>query len=217
MSCVRRRRREGGQAAMWLVLTVAICLLGLGVTAYSRLATAADEVSGLQTAADAAALAGAQSIAKDAPSALKDAILGGSSLPCGLGRAAAQDFAQRNDATVTSYCYSPVADKVEVTVRSERVLESGQRESTDAVAELGIKLGPCKLPDPPEEPEEPEPEPTPTGTESPTPTPTPTPDDVVKKGRCGDLEFDVTFPGEGGGPVIGWGQFKVNTEPKLRD
>ena len=53
------RRRESGQAAMWLILTVAFLLVALGTTAYSRLVSATDEVSALQTAADAAALAGA--------------------------------------------------------------------------------------------------------------------------------------------------------------
>ena len=210
------QRNERGQVAMWLILVVAAGLIGLGATAYTRLVSATDEISGLQTAADSAALAGAQSIAKDAPQAIKDAVLGGGSLPCGLGRGEAQSFASRNGAEVTSYCYHPIQDKVEVTVRSEKVLESGQKESTKATAELGLKLGPCKVPDPPEAPT-PTPTPTPTGTATPTPTPTPTPDDVNKKVHCGDIEFDVTFPGSGGPPSFGWGQIKVDVKPKLRD
>ena len=210
--------REQGQAAMWLVLTVAFLLVALGVTAYSRLVSATDEVSGLQTAADAAALAGAQAIARDAPQAIKDAVRDGGGSPCGLGRGEAQSFAARNGATVTSYCYYPVQDRIEVTVRSQSVLESGRREDASAVAELGLRLGPCVLPDAPEPPEpEPTPTPTPSSTSTPTPTPTPTPDDVVKKGRCGDVEFDVTFPGGGGPPSFGWGQLKVEADPRLTD
>ncbi len=210
--------REQGQAAMWLVLTVAFLLVALGVTAYSRLVSATDEVSGLQTAADAAALAGAQAIARDAPQAIKDAVRDGGGIPCGLGRGEAQSFAARNGATVTSYCYYPVQDRIEVTVRSQAVLESGRREDASAVAELGLRLGPCVLPDAPEPPEpEPTPTPTPSSTSTPTPTPTPTPDDVVKKGRCGDVEFDVTFPGGGGPPSFGWGQLKVEADPRLTD
>ena len=212
----RACRAESGQVAMWLILVVAAGLIGLGATAYSRLISATDQVSGLQTAADSAALAGAQSIVRDAPQAIKDAVLNGGGLPCGLGRTAAQNFASRNGAEVTGYCYYPVQDRVEVTVRSTKVLESGQRESTDAVAELGLKLGPCTLPDAPEAPT-PTPTPTPTGTATPTPTPTPTPDDVVKKGHCGDIEFDVIFPGSGGPPTFGWGQLNINVDPKLRD
>lgn len=211
------QRAERGQVAMWLILVVSAGLLALGVSAYSRLITSTDQISSLQTAADSAALAGAQSIAKDAPDAIKAAVTGGGSLPCGLGQNAAQSFASRNGTSVTSYCYRPIQDRVEVTVRSKDVLESGQRESTTAVAELGLKLGPCTLPDPPEEPEEPEPTPTPTGTATPTPTPTPTPDDVVKKGRCGDIEFDVIFPGSGGPPTFGWGNLEIDVDPKLRD
>ena len=210
--------REQGQAARWLVLTVAFLLVALGVTAYSRLVSATDEVSGLQTAADAAALAGAQAIARDAPQAIKDAVRDGGGIPCGLGRGEAQSFAARNGATVTSYCYYPVQDRIEVTVRSQAVLESGRREDASAVAELGLRLGPCVLPDAPEPPEpEPTPTPTPSSTSTPTPTPTPTPDDVVKKGRCGDVEFDVTFPGGGGPPSFGWGQLKVEADPRLTD
>ena len=210
--------REQGQAAMWLVLTVAFLLVALGVTAYSRLVSATDEVSGLQTAADAAALAGAQAIARDAPQAIKDAVRDGGGIPCGLGRGEAQSFAARNGATVTSYCYYPVQDRSEVTVRSQAVLESGRREDASAVAELGLRLGPCVLPDAPEPPEpEPTPTPTPSSTSTPTPTPTPTPDDVVKKGRCGDVEFDVTFPGGGGPPSFGWGLLKVEADPRLTD
>jgi len=111
-----------------------------------------------------------------------------------------------------------VQDRIEVTVRSQAVLESGRREDASAVAELGLRLGPCVLPDAPEPPEpEPTPTPTPSSTSTPTPTPTPTPDDVVKKGRCGDVEFDVTFPGGGGPPSFGWGQLKVEADPRLTD
>lgn len=209
---------ESGQAAMWLVLTMAILFLALGVTAYSRLVSATDEVSGLQTAADAAALAGAQAIARDAPQAIKDAVRDGGGIPCGLGRGEAQNFAARNGATVTSYCYYPVQDRIEVTVRSQAVLESGRRETRSAVAELDLRLGPCVLPDAPEPPEpEPTPTPTPSSSATPTPTPTPTPDDVVKKGRCGEVEFDVTFPGGGGPPSFGWGQLKIEADPRLTD
>jgi hypothetical protein len=211
-----RVRRERGQAAMWLVLTMAFLFLALGVTAYSRLVSATDEVSGLQSAADAAALAGAQSIARDAPEAIKDAVRTGGGIPCGLGRSEAQDFAARNGATVTEYCYFPVQDRIEVTVRSQAVLESGQRESTSAVAELDLRLGPCVLPDAPEPPDPtPTPTPTPSSTVTPTPTPTPTPDDVVRTGRCGEVEFDVTFPGSGGPPSFGWGRLTIDADPRL--
>ena len=212
------RHAEAGQAAMWLILTVAFLLVALATTGYSRLVSATDEVSSLQTAADAAALAGAQAIARDAPQAIKDAVRNGGAIPCGLGRSEAQAFAARNGANVTEYCYYPVQDRIEVTVRSQAVLESGRRESTTSVAELDLRLGPCVLPDAPEPPEPtptPTPTPSPSSTATPTPTPTPTPDDVVKKGRCGEVEFDVTFPGGGGPPSFGWGQLKVEADPRL--
>jgi hypothetical protein len=209
---------EAGQAAMWLILTMAFLLVALGTTAYSRLVSATDEVSSLQTAADAAALAGAQAIARDAPQAIKDAVRNGGGIPCGLGRSEAQAFAARNGANVTGYCYYPVQDRIEVTVRSQAVLESGRQESTSAIAELDLRLGPCVLPDAPEPPEPtPTPTPTPSSTATPTPTPTPTPDDVVKKGRCGEVEFDVTFPGGGGPPSFGWGALKIEADPRLTD
>ncbi|GGL39645.1 hypothetical protein H9L10_13435 [Phycicoccus endophyticus] len=214
------RRDERGQVAMWLVVVVAFALVGLGTTAYARLAKATDEVSRIQTAADAAALAGAQAIVRDAPNAIREAVLSGSGVPCGLGREAAQDFAARNDATLTRYCYYPESDRVEVTTRSNAVTESGSREERSAVAELGITLGPCVLPEAPPEPSwspPPSSSPTPSGTESPTPTPTPTPDDVVGEGHCGDIGFQVTFPGAGGGPVFGWGELHITADPTLKD
>ena len=111
-----------------------------------------------------------------------------------------------------------VQDRIEVTVRSQAVLESGRQESTSAVAELDLPLGPCVLPDAPEPPEPtPTPTPSPSSTGTPTPTPTPTPDDVVKKGRCGEVEFDVTFPGGGGPPSFGWGELKIEADPRLTD
>ena len=128
------RRDEAGQAAMWLILTMAFLLVALGTTAYSRLVSATDEVSSLQTAADAAALAGAQAIARDAPQAIKDAVRNGGGIPCGLGRSEAQAFAARNGATVTGYCYYPVQDRIEVTVRSQAVLESGRQESATSAS-----------------------------------------------------------------------------------
>jgi hypothetical protein len=203
---------------MWLILCVAGLLLALGTTAYSRLASATSQATSLRTAADAAALAGAQAIARDAPQAIKDAVRDGGGIPCGLGRSEAQSFAARNGATVTAYCYYPAQDRIEVTVRSHAVLESGERESTSAVAELDLRLGPCVLPDAPEPPEPtPTPTPTPSASTTPTPSPTPTPDDVVKKGRCGEVEFDVTFPGGGGPPSFGWGQLKIEADPRLTD
>lgn len=212
------RRDEAGQAAMWLILTMAFLLVALGTTAYSRLVSATDEVSSLQTAADAAALAGAQAIARDAPQAIKDAVRNGGGIPCGLGRTEAQAFAARNGATVTGYCYYPVQDRIEVTVRSQAVLESGRQESATSVAELDLRLGPCVLPEAPEPPEPtPTPTPSPSSTATPTPTPTPTPDDVVRKGRCGEVEFDVTFPGGGGPPSFGWGQLTIDADPRLTD
>lgn len=213
----RCARREAGQVGTWPVLVVALLVLALGVTAYTRLSTAVQEEATIQLAADAAALAGAQSIGVDAPGRLVSALNSGQPLPCGLGRDAAADFAGRNGSSVVSYCYHPVSDRVEVTVRSARVTESGARETASATAKVGLRLGPCSFGTPPP------PTPTPTPTPSPTSTPTtpvsppPPPPDVETSGTCGDLDIDVTWPGSGGGPTFSWNAAMLRSmiDPRL--
>lgn len=195
---------ESGQVGTWPVLAVALGILALAVFGFVRLATGVKEAAEIRTAADAAALAGAQAIGSDAPGRIIAALSNGSlSLDGGLGQNRAIEFAGRNGSDVTFYRYYPVQDRVEVTVRSQRVTESGQRENASATASVGIRLGPCSYatPPPPTPTPTPTPTPSPTGTPSST-TPPPPPPDEQTTGVCGDLPIRVTWPGDGGDPVF---------------
>lgn len=191
-----------------------------------RLSKATDEASGLQAAADASALAGAQDVLTNAPGQFVSALMNGRGLPCGLGQDKATTFAERNDASLVRYCYYPADDRIEVTVRSKDVLESGEREERTASAKIGLKLGPCTTP----------PEPTPSTTStttSPSPTssssspssststtPPPPPPDVTGTMSCGDLDIPVTWPGDGGDMKIDFNASLIedlDLEPALAD
>lgn len=190
---------ERGAVSMSLMVVVGILLLAFALLVSLRIAMATDEASRLQSAADAAALAGAQSILDDAPGQIVSALVTGQVIPGSLGQKDAADFANRNDTTLVSYHYSPLQDRVVATVRSNAVLESGEREERSAVAELGASFGAC---DPPDEP------PTPSTTSSTSSSPsspssssssssttsstTPV-DDVADTLTCGPLDIPVTW------------------------
>lgn len=189
------RKREAGQVSTALVVVVSVLLLGFAMTFGVRLSQASDEAGDLQQSADAAALAGAQAVLRDAPEELVQAITAGRQIPCGLGQEAAGDFAQRNGASVVSYCYYPANDEVRVRVRSNEVLESGQREEREAVAELGLRLGPCDRPSRPTSSSTTSTSSSSGSSSSTTSTPPPDVEDVL---RCGEVDVPVTWPGDGG-------------------
>lgn len=124
------------------------------------LGRATDEASRSKTAADAAALAGAEHVAAVLFQALDSATLANrgrifSELRCSLGRAPAADFATRNAARLTRYCYRPGRDRIEV--HAER-LDPGVGDAGPAdagsVASVGMALAHCRweddeLPPPP--------------------------------------------------------------------
>lgn len=185
---------------MSIIVVVAILLLAFAMLFGVRLSKATDEASGLQAAADAAALAGAQSVVTDAPGQIVSALVSGQSIPGGLGQSAAADFANRNDSTLVSYSYSPVQDRVRVTVRSQDSLESGEREERSAAAKLGMALGPCDVPDTPAPPSTStttSPSSSPSGSSSSSPSttpPAPPPvDDIGDAIQCGGLELPVLW------------------------
>lgn len=195
-----RRRHEAGQATTAIIIIVALALMALGFAYTGRLAKAEDQGSRIQAAADAAALAGAQSIVTEVPGRIVSAMNSGKLLPSGLGQGAASEFAARNAASIISYTYNPASDRIEVRVRSNAVSERGQREVATATARIGLRIGVCKLPPPPKTPTPPPTTPppplppgaTPTPTPSPKPT-TPPPTSFSGTATCGDLSMPVTL------------------------
>lgn len=186
---------EAGAAAMSVVVMASVLLLGFAMLVGVRLSKATDEASGLQAAADAAALAGAESIVDDAPGQIVSALVNGQAIPGDLGSSAAQDFASRNDTTLVSYSYSPSQDRIRVTVRSNDVLESGEPEERSAAAKLGMPFTACDRSDEPDEPSTTS-SPSPSSSSSTSPsssTTAPPVDDVSDTLDCGGLDIPVLW------------------------
>ncbi|MFV0463595.1 MAG: pilus assembly protein TadG-related protein [Nostocoides sp.] len=147
------RHDERGQLTTALTVMVALLMLGFGVSVIVPIARASDQSNRIQNAADAAALAGAQFVADHPHGRIVAALrhtpnpLPGPLFACGDGSGAASDFASRNDSSVTSYCYYPERDRVEVTVRSNFTTESGTPEGGSAAASAGLAIAPCDLTD----------------------------------------------------------------------
>lgn len=183
------RLRERGQATTSIVLVFSLLLLGLGFVYTFRVAKIQDQAGGLTTAADAAALAGAQSIVSDIPGHLVAAMNSGKPLAGNLGLPAAQEFASRNGAQIVYYRYFPAEDRVDVRVRSTTVLETGKQEEATASARVGVSIAACSLPKAPSPTPKPAPSATPTASPAPPPPPPPTSYDGMA--TCGDLKLPV--------------------------
>jgi uncharacterized membrane protein len=196
----RLRQDDRGQITTALVMVGIVLLVALGLLV-TKLGQATDQKSKVQTAADAAALAGAQQIRKEVPQLVLTAIHDGAANPfvlnpCGMGEAQARDFAGRAGAAVTEYCYFPGTDTVQVKVESSSLSVSGSKAMAKAEARVGRTLGDCGV------------LPAATAaTASPTPTATlPTPPNGKVSVTCGALSLDVVLDSTG-----------VITEPSISD
>lgn len=195
---ISTRDGERGAAALSIVVVSAVLVLAFAMLVGVRLSKATDEASGLQGAADAAALAGAQSIVHDAPGRIVSALVNGQQIPGSLGQSNAEDFASRNDATLLTYSYSPIQDRIRVTVRSNDVLESGEREVRSAAAKLGTPFAACDQSQEPPAPSTSTSSSTTSSSSSSTSTsttssPPPPVDDVSDSLDCGGLDIPVVW------------------------
>lgn len=169
-----------------------LMVLAFSLLYTARISTATVQTSRLQDAADAAALAGAQQIVSQMPGQIVSSIRTGDLLPGALGQPAASDFAMRNGANVVEYRYYPQADRVEVRVRSQEVLATGDHEYARATAQVGLHINKCVVSGPPTPTTPTVSTPSP-GAPSPTSTPSaPTTYDSVAV--CGELQVPVTMP-----------------------
>ena len=207
---------DEGIAAIGIIMTVIVGILFLLFLIIIPLLSGTEKAGRTQTAADAAALAGALSArdravdeVEDAvqafPAALsgtsktwrfQDATAGGS----GYGDAAA--YAARNNASIDSYHHEASLDRVEVDVRLDQPAPQGGPVLSRAVAQVGVELESCEIvalrsitgyttPPPPT------PTPTPTPAPTPTPTPTPTPP-FVPQPIFGPWSFTMSCDGKHG-------------------
>lgn len=217
MTLIAVRRRSGGaesgQVTTAIGVVTIVALVALAFFGVTKLGLAANDRSEAQSAADAAALAGARAVREEylavpgllGPLANKHA-LGGlfDAITCSLGSAEARSYAERNDAHLSSdgYCYTVSDDRVRVGVEmDEPVPGESQRARARAQASVGFRPHACTWDDDPApEPDEPTPTPTTTtpgdgegdgeGPTTPPPPPPPLPD-VFTTLDCG--YFTVKF------------------------
>ncbi len=202
-------RDEAGAAAS--ALLVAAVLIGFATFVYMAipLGAAVDAKARNRTAADAAALAGAEGVREGLLAGLGDAGLPGSwhDLPgaAGLGRSAAEEYARYNDATLLSYWFDPTDGTAHVEVEGQEV--DGQLSHSSAVAQVDLPhCDPLDPPDPPAPTPAPEPEGDgDAGDEAPgdplpsePPPPPPPPVDLAVHCDGFDLTFQVRYTEDGG-------------------
>ncbi|CAN5315138.1 hypothetical protein BH18ACT9_BH18ACT9_01080 [soil metagenome] len=188
-------RDEEGLAASALLVTALV--LGLGIFAYMAIpfTTAIDAKAKNRTAADAAAIAGAEGVREDLLSSIgADGIPGAwTELPdvAGLGRYAAEEYARLNDASLVSYYFDATDGTAHVEVEGRGY--GGEPARSSAVAQ--VDLPHC---DALEVPEPPEPTATP-GPGEPSETPTPLPDPANVSVDCGpfNLIFKIRYTDTG--------------------
>jgi hypothetical protein len=195
-------------------------LVGFAIFVYLAipLGSAVDAKAQDRTAADAAALAGAEGVREDLLAGLGDDGLPGSwtDLPgaAGLGRSDAEQYARYNGSTLVSYFFDPTDGTAHVEVEGHEV--DGQLSRSTAVAQ--VDLPSCDPLDPPEppapagttEPDPGDPEEPPAPTEPPPPPP---PVDVSVSCDGFDLVFQIRYPEDGGVEV----HFPPGQLDKIRD
>ncbi len=148
---------DDGQVVTALVVLAFGIILSLVVLGLVPLGQASDESSQAANAADAAALAGATEIRKRLLVEVGrlvfeelDGFLSGSNACSAVGRSAAEDYAARNGASVTSYCYRPARDRIEVDVKMKNTgLGASGPARGHAVASLGLNFTDCTRTDDP--------------------------------------------------------------------
>ena len=200
---VNRRAAERGSVPVTALMVMAILALIFTIGITALFAAAGDERSSAMHAADAAALAGARGVLDDAPRAMQPGFLTVAEIPLLLGgsictqtgRVDAVRLAQRNGATLTSYCYNVYTDTVRVTVRMNDHNVGNGPATASAEAATTFQAASCVInPDfeLPEE-EEPEEEPPPADATPTPPPPPPIPDDLETTIDCGIVGLTIIY------------------------
>jgi hypothetical protein len=148
-----RRRRDAGATPVTVVIGIGILVALFAGVITTLGAVAANESSGAQHAADAAALGGARGVLDDLPT---DLLLGfttpneiplmiGGGTCLGNGRSEAARLARANGADLTSYCYNVWADEVSVSVKLRSTAVAGDKVSAEAEAETTFTADECRI------------------------------------------------------------------------
>lgn len=185
MITLQAKQGERGAAALSLLTVAMIIALAIFAVMAIPLTQASDAKAKSNSAADAAALAGVDFVRGDLISALAtQGWLGSWEAYAGLGtgRAAAETYADRNDATLTAYSFSVATFEAYAKVRGRSV--DGQPTQSEATAKLDLPVCTTEIDDTPE------PEPTPPPADDPPPPPPP-PKPV--KFRCAGIGIDIVI------------------------
>ena len=142
-----RSRGEAGQSPVMAVLVLAAIAVVAGIFVTAKLAVATNDGAGAQHGADAAALAGAQAVLDDIPTAVAPGFLSPTDIPVLLGggrcltvgEADASRLARANGDSLTSYCYNSFTDEISVKVSGD----DGAR--AEATAATSFDAGSCSL------------------------------------------------------------------------
>lgn len=157
MTVPSRTHDERGAAATALLVTALL----IGFAAFVYLAvpfgTAVDAKAQNRTAADAAALAGAEGVREDLLASIgSDGVPGSwTDLPgaAGLGQPAAAEYAALNGGRLVEYWFDPVDGTAHATVEGRGY--DGEPSRSSAVAQVDLpSCGALEPPQPPEEPAE---------------------------------------------------------------
>ena len=196
-----RKRGEQGQVSTAILMSFTFVLLTIAMMAIPNFTRAGTERTGLDSAADAAALAGAQQVQEMLPQIVEAYARSGGESPAvgSIGAESAISFAERNGSHVVMYQYTPVDGLVSVTVRSNKVQENGMQNTGHAVADSGFAFGGRCVLDVP----------TPTPMSGPVVSTTSTPGGAGEPAlapieqtsghmRCGDKVIDVDIDEHGG-------------------
>lgn len=165
--------------------------MGLALFAYVAVpfGVASDAKAQNNTAADAAALAGAEAAQSDLVGMITSGafVTHGAQLSAGAGLPAAQEYAAHNDAQVVEYYFDPVSGQAHVTVEGHPA--EGQVSRSEAVAE--IDLPDCDLGVLPTPPPVPSPSENPPGGGPPSGPPDEPPGPLDHDIDCGGMDLDA--------------------------
>jgi hypothetical protein len=194
-------------------------LVGFAIFTYMAIpfGIAVDAKAQDRTAADAAALAGAEGVREDLLAGLGDDGIPGAwtDLPgaAGLGRADAEAYARYNGSTLVSYFFDATDGTAHVEVEGHEV--DGQLSRSSAVAQVDLpSCAPLDPPDPPAPSETPDPDGPADPDAAPSPSgPPPPPVDVTVDCDGFDLVFQVRYTEDGGLEV----HFPPGQLDKIRD
>lgn len=156
----RRVRGDDGQMMAPLVIFLGITILAFTVSILVPVGAATNERSRSQTAADAAALAGAEELRKDWVYRVTAPVLLTMAIPpvhLSDGRASATTYASTNGSRVTSYSFdrsSTVRVEVESNTAAfpERNPSRSSRAEARSTVEMDVDFSACRWSAPPEPP-----------------------------------------------------------------